>query len=71
MVIGKQGMIGSKLSTLRKYCSNIIVTHYGSIINPHEQIYQSIEMLMVQDMRSIRWKGVDSIVVMADSLSYQ
>lgn len=68
VIIGKQGMIGGKLPTLSKYNLNVIVAHFGNMANPHEQSYNAIELLMVEDMRSIRWQGIDSIVIMADSL---
>lgn len=64
VIIGKQGMINGKLSTLNKYNDNIIIANYGK--NSTEQ--NQNETIQLEDLKCIRWCGIDSIVLMTDAL---
>lgn len=67
VIVGKQSMINGKLPTLSKYNHNLITAVYGSSTSLEQNI-GTIESIMVEDLRSIRWKVVDSLVLMTDGL---
>jgi hypothetical protein len=71
VIVGNQAMINGRLETLCKYDHNLIVVNYGSIA-PLDQSFGVTELIVMKDLRNVRWGGVDSLVVLIDGLhSYE
>lgn len=68
-MIGKQSMFNTKISTLNKYSCNLINAILVNQGRGTDQSLGLVEVVLMEDLRSIRWSGINSIVVMADSLN--
>lgn len=62
-------MFNTKISTLNKYSSNLISAILVNQARTTDQNLGLVEAIMMEDLRSIRWSGIASLVVMADSLN--
>lgn len=69
VIIGKQSMFNTKISTLNKYNYNLINAILICQGRSTDQSLGLVEAILMEDLRSIRWNGINSVVVMADSLN--
>ena len=69
IVIGKQSMFNTKISTLNKYNANLINAILVSQGRSTDQSLGLAEAILMEDLRSIRWNGITSLIVMVDSLN--
>lgn len=70
IIVGKLPVFSSKLATISKYqfnTINVIITNKVRNALPDQNL-GLCESVLMEDLRSLRWCGIGSLIILADSL---